>query len=189
MLDRIGAADTSTAERDGHPPYLTSHRATAACARELSRLHDAIADDLAAWRSSFADSADTGSANSRVPDVPVIRRSPARCLVQLGPVALTVAWLQRALGTAADGELLVVVWHGAVAAHTPSGFERVRDRVGPRSATALWEMVLTAAGDRDTGLGWAPPADNAGDPMSSSLLARQCVERLGAAYLECANAR
>jgi hypothetical protein len=186
MLDRIGGADTSTAARDGHPPYLTSHRATAACARELSRLHDAIAEDLDAWRSSLADPAD--GANGRVPDAPVIRRSPARCLVQLGPVALTVAWLQRAQGTAADGELLVVVWHGAVASHTPSGFERARDRVGPRSAVALWEIVLTVAGDRETGLAWTPSPAGADDPMSSSALARRCVERLGAAYLERANA-
>jgi hypothetical protein len=189
MLDRIGGVDTSTAARDGHPPYLTSHRATAACARELSRLHEAIADDLDVWRSSLADPGEADGANARVPDAPVIRRSPARCLVQLGPVALTLAWLQRAQGTAADGELLVVVWRGAVASHTPSGFERVRDRVGPRSAVALWEIVLTVAGDSETGLVWAPSPAGADEPMSSSLLARRCVERLAAAYLECADAR
>ncbi|HTK46687.1 MAG TPA: hypothetical protein VL328_01755 [Gemmatimonadaceae bacterium] len=178
MLDRFAESDTSTATREGPSLYLTSHRAVAACARELSRLHDAIADDLSAWRSSLVD----------VPADPVIRRSPARCLVQLGPVALTVAWLQRAQGTTADGELLVVVWRGAVASHTPSGFERVRDQVGPRSATALWELVLTVAGDSEAGLSWTP-SGRTGDPMSSSMLARRCVERLSAAYAECANVR
>lgn len=186
MLDRFAESDSSTAVRDAHSPYLTSHRAVAACARELSRLHDAIADDLEEWRSSQADMAADDS-RVQVPATPVIRRSPARCLVQVGPVALTVAWLQRAQGTTADGELLVVVWRGAVAAHTPSGFERVEDRVGPRSAVALWEMVLTVGGDSEAGLGWAP-LGTSGELMSSNMLARRCVERLSAAHAECARA-
>lgn len=188
MLDRFGESATSTVVRVGHPPYLTSHRATAACARELSRLHDAIADDLEAWRSSLAGVMEARVANARVPDSPVIRRSPARCLVQLGPVALTVAWLQRAQGTVADGELLVVVWRGAVAPQAPSGFEREQDRAGARSAVALWEMVLGVTGDGEAHLGWTPLGAME-DPMSSSVLAHRCVERLGAAYAEYANVR
>ena len=117
-----------------------------------------------------------------------MRRSPARCLVQLGPVALTVAWLQRAQGTVADGELLAVVWRGEVAVRTPQGFERAHQQSGASSATALWETVLVVSAQSETKWGWAP-ADASGEAMSSAALAQQCVERLRSAYAECTRER
>jgi hypothetical protein len=117
-----------------------------------------------------------------VPEAPVVRRSPARCLVQLGPVALTLAWLQRAQGTVADGELLVVVWNGTVATRTPQGFERSHDRAGASSATVVWETVLVAVAEREAEWGWAPAGS--ADAISSATLAARCVERLCAAYME-----
>jgi hypothetical protein len=118
----------------------------------------------------------------------VVRRSPARCLVQLGPVALTVAWLQRAQGTVADGELLVVVWRGEVAVRTPQGFERAHQRSGASSATALWESVLVVSAKNETEWGWAP-ATGGGEVLSSGALAHRCVERLRAAHSECTRER
>ena len=177
MLDHIAVRRTDVRTTDVRSDFVTSYRATAACTRELGRLHDDIAAALSAWRDGFA------AAGGSVPEEPVVRRSPARCLVQLGPVALTVAWLQRAQGTVADGELLAVVWRGEVAVRTPQGFERSYDRAGASSATALWETVLVAAAESETQWRWVT-AGEADDPMSSAALAVQCVERLCAAYTE-----
>ena len=170
MTDGIAErrADARTYEVRGS--FITSHRATAVCSRELARLHDAIADGLAAWD---------------VADAPVVRRTPGRCLVQVGPVALTVAWLQRAQGTVADGELLIVVWRGEVAVRTPQGFERAHQHSGASSATALWESVLVVSAKNETDWGWIPVGKE-GDAVSSAALAHRCVERLRAAYSESA---
>ena len=183
MLDHIAVRPTDARANDARandarPDFITSYRATAACTRELGRLHEDIAAALAAWRAPFL------AAGVSVPEEPVVRRSPARCLVQLGPVALTVAWLQRAQGTVADGELLAVVWRGEVAVRTPQGFERSYDRAGATSAIALWETVLVAVAENETQWGWIP-AGKPGVAVSSATLAARCVERLCAAYAEC----
>jgi len=184
MMDGIAErrADARTYEVRGN--FITSHRATAVCTRELARLHDAIADGLAAWGVGTA----RGSDDANLAAAPVVRRTPGRCLVQVGPVALTVAWLQRAQGTVADGELLVVVWRGAVAVQAPRGFERTVDRAGASSATPLWETVLVANAESEAEWAWAP-AGVADVALSSAALADQCIERLRAAHGECAHAR
>jgi hypothetical protein len=178
MLENIAVRSDARAH-DAHADYTTSFRANAACARELARLYDDITGSLAGARVP---------ADAKALEEPVVRRSPARCLVQLGPVALTVAWLQRAQGTVADGELLVVVWRGEVAVRTPQGFERAHQHSGASSATALWESVLVVAAQSETEWGWAPVGAK-GDSLSSSALAHRCVERLRAAYAECTRER
>ena len=175
MLDHI-AVRSDVRTHDAPAEYTSSFRANAACARELARLYDEIAASLADARVP---------ADAKVTEEPVVRRSPARCLVQLGPVALTVAWLQRAQGTVADGELLIVVWRGEVAVRTPQGFERAHQHSGASSATALWETVLVVSAQSETQWGWAP-VGGGGDAVSSAALARRCVERLVAAHAECA---
>jgi hypothetical protein len=177
MLDHIAVRQSDVRTHDARSDFITSYRATAACTRELGRLHDEIVAALGAWRARFA------AADATVPEEPVIRRSPARCLVQLGPVALTVAWLQRAQGTVADGELLAVVWRGEVAMRTPQSFERSYERAGASSATALWETVLVASAPSEILWGWASPGA-ADDAVSSATLAARCVERLCDAYVE-----
>jgi len=180
MTDGIAErrADARTDEVRGG--FITSHRAAAVCTRELTRLHDAIADGLAAWGG--------GTDGAALADVPVVRRTPARCLVQVGPVALTVAWLQRAQGTVADGELLIVVWRGAVAAQTMRGFEHTADRAGASLATPVWESVLMASAESEAGWAWVP-AGLADVALSSASLAEHCLERLRAAHAECVRAR
>ena len=178
MLDHIAVRSDARAH-DAHADYTSSYRANAACARELARLYEEIATALADARIPAAGQAS---------DEPVVRRSPARCLVQLGPVALTVAWLQRAQGTVADGELLVVVWRGEVAVRTPQGFERVHQHSGASSATSLWESVLVVSAKSEKERAWAP-ATGEGDALSSTALAHRCVERLRAAHIECTRAR
>lgn len=185
MIDGIAERrdDSRTDELRGG--FITSHRATAACARELARLYDAIADGLTAWGVGTAQHAGDVAG---LADAPVVRRTPARCLAQVGPVALTVAWLQKAQGTVADGELLVVVWRGAVAVQAPRGFERTADRAGASSATAVWETVLSPVADSEAEWAWVP-AGIADVTLSSTALADQCLERLRAAHAESARAR
>ena len=175
MLDHIAVRSDARAH-DAPAEYTSSFRANAACARELARLYDEIAESLTDGRIP---------ADAKITEEPVVRRSPARCLVQLGPVALTVAWLQRAQGTVADGELLVVVWRGEVAVRTPQGFERAHQHSGASLATALWETVLVVSAQSETQWGWAP-AGVGGETLSSAALAGRCVERLRAAHAECA---
>jgi hypothetical protein len=175
MLDHIAVRSDMRAH-DAPADYTSSFRANAACARELARLYDEITESLADARVP---------ADAKVGEEPVVRRSPARCLVQLGPVALTVAWLQRAQGTVADGELLVVVWRGEVGVRTPQGFERAHQQSGASSATALWETVLVVSAQSETQWGWAPVGRD-DDAVSSAALAHRCVERLRAAHAECA---
>ena len=177
MLDHIAVRQSDERTQDIRSDFVTSYRANAACTRELGRLHDEIEAALDAWRASHV------AGDGSEPEEPVVRRSPARCLVQLGPVALTVAWLQRAQGTVADGELLAVVWRGEVAMRTPQGFERSYERAGASSATALWEMVLVASAPSEVLWSWAPPG-KPDDAVSCSTLAARCVERLCAAYAE-----
>jgi len=184
MIDGIAERRADARTDEVRASFITSHRAAAVCARELSRLHDAIADGLEGWGVGTARAGD----DPTLADVPVVRRTPARCLVQVGPVALTVAWLQRAQGTVADGELLVVVWKGAVAVQAPRGFERTADRAGASSATAVWETVLSATAESEAGWAWVP-AGVADVTLSSTALAEQCIERLRTAHAECARAR
>jgi hypothetical protein len=184
MMDGIAERRAGARTDEVGDSFMTSHRAAAACARELARLHDAIADGLETWGVGTPRAGDAAN----LADAPVVRRTPGRCLVQVGPVALTVAWLQRGQGTVADGELLAVVWRGAVAVQTMRGFERTADRVGAGSAAPVWERVLVARAESEAAWVWAPPGV-ADVTLSSSALANQCIERLRAAHAECARAR
>jgi hypothetical protein len=184
MIGGIAERHASDRTDDVRSIFITSHRATAACARELARFHDAIVNALVEWGVGTARAGEDAS----LADVPVVRRTPERCLVQVGPVALTVAWLQRAQGTVADGELLVVVWRGAVAVHPPRGFEHMVDRAGASSATPMWETVLVANAESEAEWVWVPPGV-ADVTLSSATLADKCIERLRAAHAECAHAR
>ena len=172
--------DSSLAERladQSAPPsqrsFLASHRAAAACKRELDRLAEDVARRL------------TTSQHVNVDETPVVRLSPDRCIVQLGPVALTVVWLKGARDSVAEGELLVIVWRGAVGARAPNLPERPGAHRAP-SATALWERVLVPVAEDEATWSWQPRGAASADAgrCSSSALAAQCTERLYEAYVE-----
>jgi len=110
-------------------PFLGTLRGLSACAREFARLGDCLADDAEA---SF------GTAFDRKQSV---RRSPDRCIIQIGPCALTVAWLRNRRDTA-EGELLIILWRGTVAPTIHQQFERARELT--LSATAVSESVFEA---------------------------------------------
>lgn len=151
------------------PRFVSTHRALAVCTRELGLLTDGIAGQLASLH------------DSGMIEKPAVRRSPGRCIVQLGPVALTLAWLRSTLDTVAEGELLIVVWHGAVGPGSPSHPEHVHRREAARSATALREDVLSVAAESEESWRWRLAG---GDDYTSAELAERCVELLRAAYAE-----
>jgi hypothetical protein len=153
-------------------PFLTSHRALAVCSRELARLSDEVSRGVAALGGAMAEEKAT------------VRRSPDRCIVQLGPVALTIAWLRSTHDSVAEGELLVIVWRGAVAPRHLQEPERKAVRTAPLAATPLWEQVLSAVGDSEATWAWQPRGDDEIERCSSTELAARCVGRLRAAYLE-----
>jgi hypothetical protein len=171
----------STRDAQDRPSFIASHRALAVCTREFGRLTGEVAAALTTLHG-------TGEIEKAI-----LVLSPGRCIVQVGPVALTIAWLRSRLDVVADGELLVVVWHGNVA--PPSA--RFRERVlkdptatgaGP-SAKALWEEVLTVQADSEESWRWnlsgtSAAADAASTSYTSMELAARSVDRLRLAYAE-----
>jgi hypothetical protein len=159
----------------GAQPYLTTHRALAACGRELERLAEAVAHGAATLRQTSAD------------DAPQVRRSPLRVIVQLGPVALTLTWLRTTPDTVEAGELLAVVWTGTVR----TGSARRPEESGSQpsqSASLVWEEALTAVAGGDGGWFWQSRHED-GTRFSSTELAGRCIERLRVAYADACGRR
>jgi len=159
------------AERAAQASFLSSHRATSIWAREFESLVNEI---LRAIHVQHAP---------KSPTAPVVRRSPDRCIVQLGPVALTVARLKSSRDAADEGQLLIIVWSGTVAPSPVRFPEQASSRHQRQAATALWEEsyvpVATSADDwRWTSQGASEP------PCLSAKLAERCFERLSAAYAD-----
>ena len=167
MLER-DAADRAARghDRTEHQPFLATYRAVAACAREFTRMSEDVVRGLRAL------------AAAGIADVPVVRQSPDRCLVQLGPVALSLAWLRGAQDSVADGELLVVLWRGAIArraGYTPARGSAERATL---TATELWSEVLAPEAASESEWQWRGKTTG----FSSSELATAIVERLRDAH-------
>ena len=166
-----GAGAVDAAKRTDSRSFLSSHRALSVRLREFDRLTEAVVRDVVAR-----------SANGATTDQkPVVRRSPDRCLVQLGPVALTLAWLRHSLDSAAEGELLVIVWKGQIASNSGQASDQTTTACTPvRSATVVWEEVLTAVAVDEPSWVWRPAGTDIGG-FRSVELAERCVEQLQAA--------
>lgn len=149
--------------------FLATHRGQAAFAREYARLVTAIVAEIGA----------TARANPAL--TPIIRQSPERCIVQLGPVAMTMAWLRKSAEYAANGELLLILWRGTIAksAGEPTEYSaRRRDVIAP---TILWEETLVAAADSEATWAWrSGVADTLG--VTSLELAQRSVRRLASLH-------
>jgi hypothetical protein len=169
-----GHDSTDTADRIDPRPFLSSHRALAVRGREFERLSAAAVSGVAALHALAAEPGEK----------PVVRRSPDRCLVQFGPVALTVAWLRHTLDTVAEGELLVIVWRGMIAPNGRFGSDLTTSACTPvRSATVLWEEAFRASATDEASWTWRPTNADIGGYCSAEL-AERCVERLRLAYAE-----
>jgi hypothetical protein len=147
--------------------FLATHRGQAAFAREYARLIAAI----------MADATMIGKMDPE--RVPVIRQSPERVIVQLGQVAMTVAWLRKGGESAAIGELLFIYWKGTIAPRggDPTEYNARRKVVVP--PTILWEETLVAFALTETAWTWRTAKGDV-EGVTSPTLAERCVRRLTA---------
>jgi hypothetical protein len=146
------------------PEYLASHRSLAACQRELARLTTTLTQEVEA----IAD---------REGETSTIRRTPDRCILQLGPVAITVAWLRTTVDSVADGRLLVMVWRGTIAGRGKFTPERPSTMPNVGSATIEWQDTLSAeATSEETWLWKSETVVVAG--ITSDALAEMCLGKL-----------
>lgn len=153
------------------PTFVATHRALVVCTREFGQLTDGIARHTASLH-------DSGG----VEEEPAVRRTPDRCIVQLGPVALTLAWLRSTLNTVAEGQLLVVVWRGAVAPGSPAHPQHAQRIREARNAAVLWEDVFSVSAESEETWRWR--SESGGGDFSSATLAESCAGRLRDAYAE-----
>jgi hypothetical protein len=161
---------TTTHDWLEQPPFITTHRARAVSTRQRSLLFAAVARRVKVLHQN-------GSTEAAV-----VRTSPDRYIAQVGPVALTVAWLRSRLDGVADSELLVNVWRGTVAELRVSDVQRVGKRP-KRTATSVWEDVVYVAAESEASWRWCPVSyDPAG--FTSEEMAERCVDRLRDAYAD-----
>jgi hypothetical protein len=142
--------------------FLSSHRAIAVCAREFSRL----AQEL-------IERATVVCEELRIEQEPELRQTPDRCIVQMGPQALTLAWLRGPLDSLADGRLLVIAWEGTIARRRFT--ERPERLNAPRAvetAVVIWEETFVASADDETTWVWQSETDPSRRLGSPELAAR-----------------
>jgi hypothetical protein len=150
------------------PPFLSSQRAAAACARQLAHLAECVVDEVQAMASAAGA------------ETPAVRRSPGRCIVQVGPVAITVTWLHRNMASVEDGELLIIIWRGSVAPREEHHPERVTAQ-SRSTATAVWEETRRPVAASEETWAWhRTTADR--EASSSRMIAAAWAERLRAAH-------
>jgi hypothetical protein len=171
MLDAPLDTPVVPATRDwrDRPLFVASHRAQGICLREVQRISDEIASRLRARHAAGELSA------------LVVSQAPGRCVAQVGPVALTIAWLRGAGDVVADGQLMVAVWEGAVA----HGTRRIPERAAvPRAATArtLWEETYSVVAEDEASWRWHV-ADDVADLPSMAVVDR-CLDRLMLAHAD-----
>jgi hypothetical protein len=143
-------------------PFLSTHRALSTSAREFARLSSLLVERAA---EAFGDESEKRQS---------IRRSPDRCIIQIGSSAVTVAWIGGRHDTA-EGELLIIHWRGTVAPTIHQQFERTRELT--LTASPLNESVFVAEATCETDWMWRSREE----PLrrySSPSLAADVIERL-----------
>jgi hypothetical protein len=163
LRDPQDSESAERAERDeqterAHDTALSSNKAVLAVRREVDAVLDEIARRAAEVRTFL-------------PDVDLrMRRTPDRCVVQAGPVGLSVSWLPVRSDTPARGILLVIEWDGTVTLHGET-------QSPSRQATPVHEHVLHLAAGSSPDWRWCGEDDSM-RAYSSSDLAAQCVHLL-----------
>jgi len=171
----LKSADYEPSEQDraefARERFLTSHRAIAACSREFGRLAEEIVGRAGVLGRGLT-----------IEDEPELRLTPDRCIVQIGPVALTIAWLRGPLDSLTDGRLLIIAWRGTI---TRRRFSEAPRRVNApnaaQTAAAVWEETFIASADSEATWEW----QSEGDPLrryGSADLAEWCIEQARTAF-------
>lgn len=162
-----GAERAIAARGDGaqSQAFLATHRGQAAFAREYARLISAI----------VANAQMVGKMDPERPAV--VRQSPERVILQLGPVALTVAWLRKGGNSAAIGELLFIFWRGTIASRggEPTAYTAKRSAAVPPAI--VFEETLVAYAIDEATWTWRTASLEV-EGVSSAILAERCVRRL-----------
>ena len=155
--------------------FLGSSRAVAVCSREFERLADTIAKRAT-------------SAAEKVGAKAEVQRMPDRCLVQLGPVALSVSWVRERVDTVATGRLMIAEWQGTVVrTPRPADVAATTTTTNHGPATLVSERILRADATGEPDWLWRrePVADLG---YASRDLAAHCVESLMLSLQERASA-
>jgi hypothetical protein len=156
-----------TESHDAHSPrsFLSSHRAQAVCTREFARLCDEVVSAAKALARDLNE------------EMPVVRRMPDRCIVQLGPVALTVTWLKNGSESPGEGQLLAIVWRGVIAPRGEHLPERLGARRVPPTPQSAWEEAFVVSAVSEATWHWHPETLKR-EGYESSEVAARCTERL-----------
>lgn len=149
--------------------FLTTHRAIGVLKREMTR----ISKELVAGAKLVA--------RERSIDAPEVRQTPDSCIVQLGPVALTISWLRNGSDAPHAGQLMAVVWQGVIAPrgeHSPERLGLRGKRVPPVS---VWEESCSVTADSEATWRWHPAGVH-GEGFASPELSARLLAQLSAAY-------
>lgn len=149
--------------------FLTTHRAIGVLKREMTRL----AKELVTGAKLVA--------RERAIDAPEVRQTPDQCIVQLGPVALTISWLRNGSDAPHAGQLMAVVWRGIIAPrgdHSPERLGLRGKRVPP---VTVWEETSVVSADSEASWHWHP-AGLHGEGYPSPELAARLLAQLSAEY-------
>lgn len=153
--------------------FLDSHRALAVCAREFDRL----ADDVGKRVMDLEDEAKGLKAD--------VRRSPGRCIVQLGPVALTISWLRTRGETVSQGRLLIVEWNGTVGANGAQEYVNGVPTVAvTQTAKVVRETVFVAEASDEKSWTWRREGKNGRKSYRSTELAKSVVSSVNGTLRE-----
>lgn len=154
--------------------FLGSSRAVAVCAREFERLADTIAKRAT-------------SAGEKIGTKAEVQRMPDRCLVQLGPVALSVSWVRERVDTVATGRLMIAEWQGTVVRQPRPADMATTTTTNHGPAKIMSEKILRADATGEPDWLWRhePIADLG---YASRDLAAHCVESLMLSLQERASA-
>jgi hypothetical protein len=153
--------------------FLDSHRALAVCAREFDRL----ADDIAKRVSDLDDEAKGLKVD--------VKRSPGRCIVQLGPVALTISWLRTRAETVSQGRLLIVEWKGTVGANGAQEYVNGVPTVAvTQTAKVVRENVFLADASDEKTWTWRREGKNGRKAYKSTELAKSIVTSVNSTLRE-----
>lgn len=147
-------------------PFLSTPRALSVATREFGRLGDCLAEGV-------------GTGFGEIPERQLtVRRSPDRCIIQVGRSAVTVAWIcsRRDPG---DAELLVIHWRGIVAPSINQQFERARELT--LTAVPLCESVYLPEATCEADWMWRS-RDESVRRYTSLSLADHVIERLRIAH-------
>ena len=158
--------------------FLDSHRALAVCAREFDRL----ADDISKRVVDLEDEAKGLKAD--------VRRSPGRCIVQLGPVALTISWLRTRAETVSQGRLLIVEWNGTVGANGAQEYVNGVPTVAvTQTAKVVRESVFLPDADDEKSWTWKREGKTGRKAYRSTDLAKTVVSSINGTLRESATRR